>query len=257
MTDATNSTSYPQLLPRIYELIAQTDLTQKTAYFRDFEQRFSEGHTVLGYYQKLEQRLTELDADAWNNLRDRAAPLARKCSPGRGWQEMFDVVYSEATAYVYLKRTGCTNIRFIDRAEHRTADLSAVRHGRPIICEVKTINKSEEQAILNERIHNGEFVASRGAVTLSAEFLDNKLTNTLARAKDQLLKTPGSTDADHMIFTVLYFDDWIGDFQARYIAQIDDHLQANPVAGVELIFHPGSELFGRTFTMENATVFMG
>jgi hypothetical protein len=41
---------------------------------------------------------------------------------------------------------------------------------------------------------------------------------------------------------------------AEYIADIDTHLLANPVAGADLVFCPASNLFERRFTMRSAAV---
>ena len=51
-----------------------------------------------------------------------------------------------------------------------------------------------------------------------------------------------------MIFTMLHFDDWWGDYQARYIAQIDAHLLQHRVDGAELVFCLRHNLFFGFFT---------
>jgi len=57
-----------------------------------------------------------------------------------------------------------------------------------------------------------------------------------------------------IIFTVVHFDDWVGDYQPEYFAQMDAHLLRNPVESAELVFCAGSYLFERTFTMRSATI---
>jgi hypothetical protein len=55
---------------------------------------------------------------------------------------------------------------------------------------------------------------------------------------------------------VLHFDDWVGDYQPEYIAQIDAHLLQHPIADADLVFSPASNLFERQFTMRSASIFL-
>ena len=80
------------------------------------------------------------------------------------------------------------------------------------------------------------------------------LTKTLAHAIEQLDQEDPNRTARRFVFTVLLFDDWAGDYQTEYIAQLDAHLAANPIAGAELVFCPASNLFYRRFAMRSATV---
>ena len=57
-----------------------------------------------------------------------------------------------------------------------------------------------------------------------------------------------------MIFTMLHFDDWLGEYQAQYIAQIDEHLLQQPVDGAELVFCLRKNIFEHSFTMKSATI---
>ena len=82
----------------------------------------------------------------------------------------------------------------------------------------------------------------------------DKVTDTLAHAIEQLDHEDPSREARRIVFTVLHFDDWVGDYQAEYIAQLDDHLAANPPDGAELVFSPASNLFERRFQMRSATI---
>ena len=53
---------------------------------------------------------------------------------------------------------------------------------------------------------------------------------------------------------MLHFDDWVGDYQTEYTAQLDAYLLVNPVVGAELVFFPANNLFARHFTMQAATI---
>src|SRR5207244_10850060 len=82
----------------------------------------------------------------------------------------------------------------------------------------------------------------------------DKVTSTLAHAIEQLDHQDPDHKARRIVFTVLHFDDWVGDYQTEYIAQLDAHLAANPIAGADLVFCPASNLFDRRFVMRSATV---
>jgi hypothetical protein len=60
--------------------------------------------------------------------------------------------------------------------------------------------------------------------------------------------------ARRLVFMVVHFDDWVGDYQPQYFADMDEHLLQNPIVGAELVFCPASNLFERTFTMRSALV---
>lgn len=244
---------FAELLPRLSELKDMTDQSHPDAYFHDFESRFAEGRTVLGHYQRLERRLAGLDDGAWSDLRGRAAVVAHIRENGRGWEALFDVL-NEATGYDYLKHIGCMDIRFITRRKTRTPDLMATRDGRRVLCEVKTINVSDDEAARRRRISQDGFAASNTLPYVENGLL-TKMTATLAHAVAQLDGEDPERKAQRIVFTVLSFDDWVGDCQTEYFAQLDAHLLQNPIVGAELVFSPWSNLFERRFTMRSAAVF--
>ncbi len=57
------------------------------------------------------------------------------------------------------------------------------------------------------------------------------------------------------VFTVVHFDDSIGDYQDDYFSQIDDALLRNPVSGANFVFSPANNLFRHRLTMKSAKVF--
>ena len=97
------------------------------------------------------------------------------------------------------------------------------------------------------------FAASTTAVHLGERFL-NKLSSTLEGAVGQLDAADPVRRAQRFVFVVVHFDDWVGDYQPEYFADMDAHLLKNPVTGAELVFCPASNLFERTFSMSSATV---
>lgn len=245
--------SFQTILPRVYELKDSVDPSHPDAYFQRFEPSLDENERKLDAFVKLERQLTVLDPDAWSDLKGRASVhlISKAREQGRGWQALFDV-FSEARAFGYLLETGCEHVSFIKREDTKTPDLMATRDGTQLFCEVKTINVSADQAEKRQRIGRGEFVSGATSLHVGDKFL-NKLTTTLEHAVLQLDSVDPHRGSQRMIFTVVHFDDWIGDYQDRYFAQMDEHLVHAPVAA-ELVFCPGSNLFGRRFSMRAATV---
>lgn len=244
-----------QELSRVFELKDTLgDPANPDAYFQNFEETLQENSQKLAAFRKVEAVLSVLDAEAWNTLRDTAsAHLTRpSTNKGRGWQSLFDAL-SEARSYAYLRSIGCSDIRFIGRADRPTPDIEAHHEGRRVLCEVKTINISDDEAGRRRRVYSGTPVASRTPTELGAQYL-SKLSKTLANAVRQLDASDPERTARRIVFCVLHFDDWVGDYYPAYFREIDAHLLTHPVEGAELVFFLPNNLFGRSFEMQAATV---
>lgn len=247
------SRPFARAFSRLYALRnAVPDPTHPDAYLQNFEKRLEEGEHIRNQYMKVEGPLEALDDNAWQDMLERAAPLTMERHATRGWQSLFDTL-NEAKAYAYLQRLGCSDIAFIKRANEKTPDLRAVLEGRRVLCEVKTVNVSQDETDRRDRIHRGELFVTSVEASITSGML-NKVTSTLVRAIEQLDHADPNRTARRFVFTVLHFDDWVGDYQTEYIAQLDAHLAENPIAGAELVFCPASNLFERSFVMRSATV---
>ena len=141
-------------------------------------------------------------------------------------------ILNEAKGFAHLRRIGCTNVRFIPHAADKTPDLEGILNGGIVLCEVKTINISKEEAQRRQRVHQGEIVSTDISVRLSDGLLQ-KFTSTLNDAVGQLGSYDSQGQARRIVFAVIHFDDWVGNCQPEYFAQIDRHLQADPVVGAE------------------------
>ena len=148
---------------------------------------------------KFERPLEALDDAAWRDLLSRAAPLTMQRDAKRGWQSLFDTL-SESKGHAYLKTLGCSDISFIKRDGRKTPDLRAVLDGRRVLCEVKTINVSQDEADRRERIHRGEMFATEVATTVTSGMLD-KVIGTLAHAVEQLDHEDPERTARRIVFT--------------------------------------------------------
>ena len=183
---------------RVYELMDMlVDPSHPDAYFQDFEKVLKD-QSGLYEFRKVEGWLAALDDAAWQDLKQRAAPLLLKRESGRGWQALFDILRSEARASGYLQSIGCTRVRFLARMNTKTPDLSALKGGQSVFCEVKTINISDDEAEKRSRMMHGD---------VSEGFL-KKLSAKLADAVEQLDAADSKRQASRMIFTMLHFDDW-------------------------------------------------
>jgi hypothetical protein len=247
-------TSLQATLPRVFELKErQPDPAHPDAFFKtNFEQSLRDTPLKNASFERLERQLAALNAGAWADLKERAQKLLQTRHPDRLWQALFDVL-NEAIGYAYLQSLGCANVRFIPRTTTKTPDLEAHLDGRLVLCEVKTINISQEEADRRRRIGEGVVIAASVPTRLDEACL-GKLTSTLQTAERQLATHDPSRVARRVVCVVLNFDDWVGDYQTEYIGQIDEHLLANPV-GAELVFSPAGNLFRRTFSMQSGTVF--
>src|SRR5271165_1851384 len=141
---------YRKELARVYEL---RDMAQNPpspdAYFSDFDNKLMESRARLKHFRDIETELQALDTAAWDYLKEQLAPLLTVRSDKRGWQALFDKL-NEAKGYNHLLGAGCANVRFIPASSvrgQRTPDVEGTSAGTRVLCEVKTINMSEVEAI--------------------------------------------------------------------------------------------------------------
>lgn len=250
------SVSLRERLPRVFQLKDLVeDPDHEHAYFREFEASLESMPLKLDAFIRLESQLAQLDGKAWHDLAARAARHLGSTTRevGRGWQQLFDAL-NEARAYGYLLRMGCTNIEFVAPGNGKKPDLAASLEGQPLLCEVKTINVSDDQANINKRVDHGEVFANEVRPQLPDAFLVNKLTPTLQGATQQLAGHDPAKRARWIVYVVLNLDDLAFDYDTEQFRQIDDYLVSHPVADVELVFVPGKNSFGRIFAMRSATV---
>ncbi len=173
--------SWQREFPRLYELFERSSQSDPDNYFSVIEPPRSKMATAS--YKKWDERLALLDADSRANLLSRAAPYVtrRDTVSGRHWSALFDVL-NEAKCYEYLLDEGYTAVRFVDRASRRTPDLIGQSSLGSALCEVKTINVSDED------------IAGRGTVQ-SAYYgiplgLQRQLSLVYATACEQLRSVP-------------------------------------------------------------------
>jgi hypothetical protein len=235
---------FAETLPRLFELKqAVSDPTHPDAYFQNFEKNLATSAHWLDQYMKVGRTLAVLDGEAWRDLRERAAGSLLLRDGGRGWRALFDT-FDEAKGYVHLQHSGCTDIAFIKRTPRKTPDLRASENGALVLCEVKTINISQDEAERRASVAHGAIVTTEASIHLPVQML-KKISATIEKGIGQLDSEDPGRAARRIVFVVLHFDDWVGDYQTQYIAQLDAHLLANPIEGADLVFCPASNLFAR------------
>ncbi len=223
--------------------------TPANAYFRGFTGHLTRSAHVRDFYFRYERSLEGLGDQAWEHLKSEVAPrLIARDKRGRGWQQLFDVL-NEARAYNYLKSLGATNLRFIPRSQTRTPDLEGLLAPDRLLCEVKTINISEEEVAFR----TGRKKVRSGQITLPAQFL-KKLRTTIDAAKQQLLAFDLAGAAVHIVYLNIWFDDILGEFKETYFRQIDDHLARTPVTGVRLVLCKDHTAFYKPLQLRFADV---
>jgi hypothetical protein len=216
--------------------------------FRNFDKNLMESAHIMSNYERWEGALQSLDADAWQDLKNEASPrLMSRDKRGRGWEALFDIL-NQAHAYNYLTRIGCTEVIFVPRAKTETPDLAGMIGGRTIICEVKTLNISNDE-VQRRRNHT----VGKLTILLSAGFF-RKLGSAINKAQNQMCAWDTSGSARHMVYVSPCFDDFLAECKEEYFRQIDDHLVAHPYHGVEIVMHNAHTPFHMPICMKAAQV---
>lgn len=180
-------------------------------------------------YRDLEMQLRGLDSEAWPFLKQEIIPLLTIKDPKRGWTQLFNRL-NQANAYNYLASIGCTDIKFIPCAKDRkTPDLQAQLLSRKVLCEVKTINISEDEAEARTfyKVRNIE-------LSLNDKFF-NKLRSDLDQAKSQMADYCLDVNAKRVVYIIINFDDLLHEYADNYSAQINQYIANNPISNLEVV----------------------
>ncbi|MDE2106241.1 MAG: hypothetical protein KGL39_53975 [Patescibacteria group bacterium] len=158
---------------------------------------------------------------------------------------------NQAFAYAYLIDEGWSDVEFIPRSRVRgqeTPDLKGRLNNRRVLCEVKSLGISNDEAT---RRQSGE--AGWTKSTLGVGFL-NKLTRDLRKARTQMAAYDPSSETARIAFIVPEFDDFLGEYKSEYFQQIDKHLAVERTPGIEVVFYNLRTAFHCPIAMGNARV---
>ena len=224
---------YRSLLPRIYEI---RDLLRKpdspSTYFRNFDVSLAENAVKKKHFVDIENDLQKLDAGAWSFLKHEVAPLLEQRSQARGWQSAFDKL-NQAKAYHYLVKIGCSDVRFVPASKkkrEKTPDLKGTMGSTIVLCEVKTINISNDEAKARSTSNIVRSVTAR----LPENFF-NKLTSTLETAKRQMDHYAPNGNVRRIAYVVINFDDGLHEYVEHYDEQLRSFVATSSFLGLEIV----------------------
>jgi hypothetical protein len=206
------------------------NLKSPKAYFKTDDDKLSNPYK-LPFFAALERELQGLDAEAWEFLKSEALPRLKAAHPTRGWQQLFDTL-NEAKGYNYLARIGCTGIKFIPRAKKdgiQTPDLRGFSDATTVLCEVKTINVSDDEA---NRLATGGVGTTR--LYLEKPFFD-KLSSSICAAATQLLTFDKDFASRRIVYVIFNFDDRNHEYADEYQVQIEAFLANAAPRDIEIV----------------------
>jgi hypothetical protein len=249
--------------PRMYELrdpIKSPD--SLNPFWKDLDVTFQDpvkGSVMRRASRPIEAALQSLDSDAWEFLKNEAAGHLTKWDEknARGQQQLIDIL-NQARAYYYLNEIGCSDIHFISRSRKegiKTPDLEGIFGDIKIICEVKTINISKNEAEIRREMSRGFSPRPiRPQAKLEQGFF-NKLRDDLTIAKSQIEAYAAGNKTRALVYIILNLDNMWEDYKEEDYKEIDDFLSKNIIQGIEIVFHNRRTVSNEIITMKNATVF--
>lgn len=240
-------------LPRIYELrdqIKDPD-SPNSSFQRSFEQALQSPEAMRAW-GTIENELKGLDSVAWKFLKEEACEYLNTWGVRYGRELLFTIL-NQASAYNFLRKSGWSDIHFVPRSkkkDEKTPDLQGTSGLNKILCEVKTINISNTEALFR----NSNDIRLREPLSELPQGFFRKLKKAMDKAKVQLETYDKNNEAKHMVYIIINFDDFWGESKEEYFDQIDRYLCKNTVQ-IEIVFHNHRTPFHRAITMKCATVF--
>ncbi len=241
--------------PMIYEIIFDQILDRncESAYGRNFETILQSCPEAKRRWLRIEKALQGLDPCSQKVLKKKVFPYLTKKHAGRGWHQLFDIL-NEAQAYNYLITLGCSDVHLIPESiknGEQTPDLGGIWCFGKVLCEVKTINISDEEAKV--RASDKPIVQNTQAQLEKPFFV--KLRSCITKAENQLKAYDSANSARLIVYIFIIFDEYpFCEYKERYFQQIDQDLSENPVNGIELVIHNLETAFHKPITMQFATI---
>jgi hypothetical protein len=212
----------PSEFPRLSEV--RQEASEPSPYFFDVE---GANRTQAKHVREIESDLQGLDAAAWELFKQDLVPLVKKRHPERGWQPLLNKL-NEAKGYNYLVQIGCTDVQFIPRSSSRTPDLKGRFGSSTVLCEVKTINPSDDE-FRSRKDHSVRSIAAQ----LPIGFF-NKLRSTLETARDQMTIYSQDVDAKKIVYLVVNYDDILHEYVPAYSTRLADFISNSPVHNLDI-----------------------
>jgi hypothetical protein len=208
--------------PRLSEL--RREAVDPSPYYFDVDDA---NQIQAKHVREIESDLQGLDAAAWELFKQDLIPLVKKRHPERGWQALLNKL-NEAKGYNYLVRMGCTDVQFIPRSSSRTPDLKGRLGSNTVLCEIKTINPSDDE------FKSREDHSVRSIVTQLSIGFFNKLRSTLQTARDQMTTYSQDAGIKKIVYLVVNYDDILHEYAATYSTQLAAFIASTPVPGLDI-----------------------
>lgn len=212
--------------PRLYELYVSTKSRSN-----DVESTIRTGKAN---FDDWEQTLQTLGSHAWMDFLKKAERCNFTYDRIAGLKGLFELV-NEAKGYVFLKKSGCGEIKFIPTDKIKTPDIEGKCDSGKIILEVKTINSSEENSgYLYWNSYNNEMTTRDVQTTLSEGFkkkLDAVCKDTVEKfeAYDNL-----DTNARHILFCIVELDTNCYPVKEEMQKQLEQYIRPHIAMGIEI-----------------------
>jgi hypothetical protein len=140
---------------------------------------------------------------------------------------------NEAKGYNYLVRIGCTNVSSVSRSlvpGKKTPDLQGSLGATKVLCEVKTINISEDEAARRKSGAAGSTLADL------PDGIFKKLKSDLDTAGRQMTTYCPATGVKRIAYVIVNYDDSLHEYAPEYSKQIAALIATNPVPELEIFF---------------------
>ena len=234
-------------LPRTFELVASLKGAPRS-YFKNFAASLRDNAIKRKYFVDIEAELAALDSAAWDHLRTKVGPLFMRKEKVRGWQGAFSEL-NEAKAYNFLIRSGYTSVEFIPRnRDTKTPDLRAKLGNVDVLCEAKTINRSERAIVAQLRR-----AASSVPIHLGKEFFA-KIASTIKYADQQMAAFSSAPDTKRIIYVVINFDDRLHEYVDDYLTQIQEREKEFVLPGLDIVLDAKPKFYSASTISESSHI---
>ncbi|VAW70176.1 hypothetical protein MNBD_GAMMA09-2001 [hydrothermal vent metagenome] len=158
--------------------------------------------------------LESMESKAFLTLKEKIVVLFKQNDARRGKHQFFNQL-NEALAYEFLKKIGCTNIKFVhenSKDKIKTPDLSFELNSNQGCCEVKTISSSDNEINRNsdEKVFSSDVYEDLGPGFFK------KLQDDINNAVEKM----GTLYSQKLIYIIVHFDDPMLIYYSSYKDQI-------------------------------------
>lgn len=157
------------------------------------------------YYIELEEVLSLMDSDDWNEFKKKTKPYVT--AKDRGWNTQIIERFHEAQGYAFLKQQGYSKVHFIpEEQSQKTPDLIGTGNQGVALLEAKRIRDSDDE--------NDELVMSMEQISMPmheevhslSDPLKAKLNSTVRRAETQLYSYDAGDNVRRILFLSIRLD---------------------------------------------------